>query len=317
MRWLLLVAVVPLALTSCPFGFVYQEQFNRCYQFTKTRRSFYMAEESCQEVSAHLVSIFSSAENSWLSMYATQQGIKGTFYTGLNRLAQNYWAWTDGSPLSYTRWAPGEPNATAQCAAENATDATWESVSCSDAYPYVCVQQLAVPTRLTCPPALQPTTCPTCPAVPGHCPSEWTYYSKTDSCYKAFLDSAFDQAETVCQSTGGHLASIHSDEENVFVSSLTHMGIEYRNEKQLTWIGLRKPNSPENSTWAWTDGSTLDYLMWAPGKPQDITGLQNCAQMYTDSLSRNPASDGDFRRWNDVQCATTMRAYVCKQAALH
>ncbi|VDL78708.1 unnamed protein product [Nippostrongylus brasiliensis] len=95
------------------------------------------------------------------------------------------------------------------------------------------------------------------------------------------------------------------------------MGIEYKTEKQLTWIGLTKPNYPVNSTWAWTDGSTVDYLMWAAGKPDDVTGTQNCAQMYTDSLDKNADKDTDFRKWNDAVCATTMRAYVCKQAALH
>ncbi|ETN82505.1 lectin C-type domain protein [Necator americanus] len=135
--------------------------------------------------------------------------------------------------------------------------------------------------------------------------------------HRVFHDAAFDQAETVCTSTGGHLTSIHSDEENAFVLSLTHMGIEYRNEKQLTWIGLRKPNYPANATWAWTDGSKVDYFNWAPGKPENITGLQDCAQMYTDSLVKNPVKDTDFKRWNDVQCSLTMRAYVCKEAALH
>ncbi|EPB76247.1 lectin C-type domain protein [Ancylostoma ceylanicum] len=90
-----------------------------------------------------------------------------------------------------------------------------------------------------------------------------------------------------------------------------------RNEKQLTWIGLKKPNYPANATWAWTDGSVVDYFNWANGKPADITGLQNCAQMYTDSLDKNPAKDTDFRRWNDVQCSTAMRSYVCKKPALH
>lgn len=67
--------------------------------------------------------------------------------------------------------------------------------------------------------------------------------------------------------------------EVYLTTALTHMGIEYKNEKQLTWIGLRKPNYPANATWAWTDGSVVNYLNWGHGKPEDITGLQNCAQV--------------------------------------
>lgn len=199
----------------------------------------------------------------------------------------------------------------------SSADSSWVTVDCSDAYPYVCVQPSVEPPAATCPPAPTPPACPTIPPAASHCPSEWTYFAKTDSCYKAFVNAAFDQAETVCQSTGGHLASIHSDQENTFVSTLTHLGIEYKNEKQLTFIGLTKPNYPANSTWTWSDGTIVDYLLWAPGKPSDTTGLQNCAQMYTDSMDKNPDKDSDFRRWNDVQCSTSMRAYVCKQAALH
>ncbi|KHJ76686.1 lectin C-type domain protein [Oesophagostomum dentatum] len=93
------------------------------------------------------------------------------------------------------------------------------------------------------------------------------------------------------------------------------MGVEYKNEKQLTWIGLMKSNT--NNLWNWMDGSALDYLNWASGKPENLTGIENCAQMYSDSLDKNPAKDADFRRWNNVQCSSSMRAYVCKQPALH
>ncbi|KAK6747210.1 hypothetical protein RB195_000433 [Necator americanus] len=317
MRCQLLLCWLPLALATCPFGYVYQQDFKRCYKFVTTPQAFYMAEENCQETNAHLISIHSMAEDSWILQYATQLGIKGNLYTGLNRLIKTQWSWTDGTPLDYTKWAPGEPDANAQCAVESSSDGTWITASCSAAYPYVCFQNSTDPPVSTCPPAPTAPTCPPPPPVPAHCNSQWTYFSKTDSCYKVFHDAAFDQAETVCTSTGGHLTSIHSDEENAFVLSLTHMGIEYRNEKQLTWIGLRKPNYPDNATWAWTDGSKVDYFNWAPGKPEDITGLQDCAQMYTDSLDKNPVRDTDFKRWNDVQCSLTMRAYVCKEAALH
>ncbi|KHJ96109.1 lectin C-type domain protein [Oesophagostomum dentatum] len=323
MLWHVLFCVLPVALATCPFGYVYQQQTNRCYKFVTSTQAFYMAEEMCQETNAHLVSIYSSVENAWLSQYAQQQGIKGPFYTGLNRLIKTQWSWTDGNSVNYTRWAPGEPNVDAQCAAENATDANWITVSCSAAYPYVCVQPSTDPPATTCAPATAAPTCPTTPrqflfllvTVPSHCQSEWTYYAKTDSCYKHFLNAAFDQAEDVCKSIGGHLTSIHSEEENTFVLSLTHMGVEYKNEKQLTWIGLMKSNT--NNLWNWVDGSALDYVNWASDKPENLTGIENCAQMYSDSLDKNPAKDADFRRWNNVQCSSSMRAYVCKQPALH
>ncbi|VDM85198.1 unnamed protein product [Strongylus vulgaris] len=72
-------------------------------------------------------------------------------------------------------------------------------------------------------------------------------------------------------STGGHLVSIHSEEENTFISSTSFADDKNADCLQLTWIGLKKPNYPANATWAWTDGSALDYLNWAPGKPEDIT----------------------------------------------
>ncbi|VDN27310.1 unnamed protein product [Cylicostephanus goldi] len=122
-----------------------------------------MSEESCQETNSHLVSIYSSSGNTWLSQYAMQQGIKGPFYTGLNRLMRDQWSWTDGNSVNYTRWAPGEPKVDAQCAAENSTDGSWITVSCSTAYPYVCAQASTDPPVSTCPPPSTPPPCPTAP----------------------------------------------------------------------------------------------------------------------------------------------------------
>ena len=54
-------------------------------------------------------------------------------------------AWTDGSPASYTNWGPGQPDgggAGNQCAVLDANGGTWDDVTCTQATPgwtsYVC-----------------------------------------------------------------------------------------------------------------------------------------------------------------------------------
>ncbi|PIO58330.1 lectin C-type domain protein, partial [Teladorsagia circumcincta] len=153
--------------------------------------------------------------------------------------------------------------------------------------------------------------------VVGHCESGWAYLDKTDSCYRYFLWSTFDNAESVCMSNGGHLASIHSDEENIFVADISKAGVEYKKEDDLTWIGLKQENYPTSSAWTWTDGTPLDYNAWGSGQPADKKGREHCAQTHSDYLGRNPAKDNNYQHWDSCECTLTMRAYVCKKPALH
>ncbi|KAK6023987.1 lectin C-type domain protein [Ostertagia ostertagi] len=111
------------------------------------------------------------------------------------------------------------------------------------------------------------------------CNSAYAYY---------FLWSTFDNAEDVCMSNGGHLTSIHSDEENIFVADISKAGVEYKKEDDLTWIGLKQQNYPTSPDWTWTDGTPLDYIAWGSGQPADKKGREHCAQTHSDYLGRNP-----------------------------
>ncbi|VDK60507.1 unnamed protein product [Cylicostephanus goldi] len=81
-------------------------------------------------------------------------------------------------------------------------------------------------------------------------------------------------AETLCRSYGGHLASIHSSSENDFVAELSKMGKTWTDWHDLTWIGLMEPHPND---WYWTDGTEVDYTGWAPGEPNHWKGIQHCA----------------------------------------
>ncbi|EYC25004.1 hypothetical protein Y032_0012g1635 [Ancylostoma ceylanicum] len=312
---LFLAALFALGSANCPLGTVYHQEFNRCYKFVNDPQPFYLAEEACISAGGHVVSVSSGYENAMLTE-TLQSGRMSYSYIGLNKLSAPSWSWSDGSNSNYTNWAANQPNGTAACAVLNSVDGTWTGVACNKAYPYVCAIIASVPAP-TCPPCPTPGGCPTFPPVVGHCDSGWAYFDKTDSCYRYFLWATFDNAEMVCMSNGGHLTSIHSDEENVFVADISKAGVEYRKEADLTWIGLKQTDYPTSTAWTWTDGTPLDYQKWGPSQPDDKRGKEHCAQTHSDYLGRIPAKDNSYQHWDDCQCTIEMRAYVCKKPANH
>ncbi|PIO69421.1 lectin C-type domain protein [Teladorsagia circumcincta] len=146
---------------------------------------------------------------------------------------------------------------------------------------------------------------------PARCQSGWTYFAQTNSCYKNFLWASFGNAENICKGNGGHLASIHSLEENNFVATLGMSGMAYTNGANLTWIGLKQATYPTSKDWSWTDGSPVYFMFWAPSQPDDAGGSEHCVEIFSDHIGKDPAEDGNYQRWNDISCATNMRSYVC------
>ncbi|CAJ0601271.1 unnamed protein product [Cylicocyclus nassatus] len=158
-------------------------------------------------------------------------------------------------------------------------------------------------------------SCPKCTntAHPGYCESGWTYYNETDACYKNLLNSDFNNAEKVCITTGGHLTSIHSEEENFFIAELARSGISHTDCcGWATWIGLKR----YNGSWAWTDGTTVDFVKWGPGEPNNWENSQDCVFVAADFYADQKKAAG-HQKWSDYGCTVSMRSYVCKKNALH
>ena len=70
---------------------------------------------------------------------------------------------------------------------------------------------------------------------------------------------------------GGHLASISSSEEDIFLKENFQRG----------WIGFT--DSASEGTWRWTDGSQVTYTNWEVGQPDNTRGIQHYAQAWTQS----------------------------------
>ncbi|CAJ0593897.1 unnamed protein product [Cylicocyclus nassatus] len=139
----------------------------------------------------------------------------------------------------------------------------------------------------------------------GYCESGWTYFKNTNSCYKTFFDQNWTAAESICVLLGGHLTSIHTPEENLFVSYLSKANVRRSHYEDATWIGLHQASYPSSKEWTWTDGTKVDYSPFAPGEPNNLDRREQCGQLYSDE----PHS----QQWNDWRCDKKMRNYVCKK----
>ncbi|KHJ92605.1 lectin C-type domain protein [Oesophagostomum dentatum] len=205
------------------------------------------------------------------------------------------WTWTDNTNFLYTNWASGQPQSGNDCASSRLSDGNWLANGCLTQKPYAC----EVPPQLasTCPP---PPTCPT-PTTPKpsvctqqkctpHCESEWTYFVQANSCYKVFFGQKWADAEAFCVEQGAHLASVHSAQENTFIAS-------------------RYPGALRSS-WSWTDKTNTDYLNWADKQP-DNPGKENCVE-----IAQDESDHGWYENWNNEECDTVMRAFVCKKGSI-
>ena len=69
----------------------------------------------------------------------------------------------------------------------------------------------------------------------------------------------------------------------------------------------------ENRTWTWTDGTPVDYIGWANGRP-------NRAQLSSfigepDDVEVQCVLANAIDRWLEVPCEQTLDGFICKKKA--
>ncbi|CAL9682123.1 unnamed protein product [Knipowitschia caucasica] len=288
----------PPPAQGCANGWTAQPHFRNCYRLFhdvdwSMKKSWQAASEDCMSRGAHLVSIHNQEEEEFLSLYS-----KGTSkWIGLkhNPTGGGY-SWSDGSPLSHTNWAHGEPNnheGREECvemvSSTNGTASWWNDLNCDAHQDWICmISKGKNPVLPPVPPP--PLPAPDCGTNPG-----WRknndicyYYNDTD-----VVD--FHTAMMRCYTEKAALVSILSKEEQAYVNTMVGTG-----NVAVSWIGMRMFGIA-NGQYKWVDFSPVTYTHWSPGEPNNANGEEQCVQM-------NRHQGG----WNDANCGRTA-GYVCKK----
>ncbi|XP_016517430.1 galactose-specific lectin nattectin-like [Poecilia formosa] len=114
------------------------------------------------------------------------------------------------------------------------------------------------------------------------CPSGWTRFGSR--CFIFYYDhKSWSDAEDFCISVGGNLASIHSYEENSFLSDMVKRATGLH---QVTWAGgydgitvINFVSLFKHNRWRWSDGSAFKYSHFAPRKPDNYGNAEDCLEI--------------------------------------
>uniref|UniRef100_A0A8C9SVS1 C-type lectin domain-containing protein n=1 Tax=Scleropages formosus TaxID=113540 RepID=A0A8C9SVS1_SCLFO len=95
----------PPTQNPCPSG--YTSWYNNCYKLVEEHKTWEEAQLACEQEKGNLASIDYSYDQAFVAG-AVLQGMSDA-WIGLRRKGSDSYSWSDGWPVFFTNWGPGEP----------------------------------------------------------------------------------------------------------------------------------------------------------------------------------------------------------------
>ncbi|XP_071527535.1 macrophage mannose receptor 1-like isoform X2 [Panulirus ornatus] len=268
----------PMQTTQAPEGRCHKGWLHigtKCIKFLTDKKNFTSARKSCRDLDDHadLMCIHSALEQAYLTVVLGTMNIN--VWVGLRN--ERGYHWVDQTPVTYTNWAPGEPNGDQQIITQlqfwkyhkdeecvelmtSNRAGQWNDVECSSLLGYICETPKD--------PQL-PTDFP----HPSCDPPFDNYVRYNGACYRPIATAkTWQEAESSCESEGAHLASILDLSEGAMMWVLTE-----ENGFSHTWLGLN--NLQDKHIFKWSDGWPALYTNWAFGEPNVTLDDYNCIRL--------------------------------------
>ncbi len=113
---------------------------------------------------------------------------------------------------------------------------------------------------------------------------------------------AWTVAQDVAANMGGHLATIGSASENLFVWSVVRGTPGAFLEKHGPWLGGFQPADAgePGEGWAWVTGEPWSFTAWGPSEPNDSRADEDFLKVYADTTDVTMYWDDGNRTTEDV-----------------
>uniref|UniRef100_A0A1I7Z1L0 C-type lectin domain-containing protein n=1 Tax=Steinernema glaseri TaxID=37863 RepID=A0A1I7Z1L0_9BILA len=282
---------IPAVYNPCPSGWFHFG--DNCYQYfsspNRQKISRTESQEKCRLLGSQLASIHSEREHHFVASLANSTAYKAAMWIGLEIGPHNSsFAWSDGSPFDFNAFSQYEDHNTESYAqiVPSFKNMGWSNYADygTKTYYYVCKFSL-----------IEPSVNP--------CPNGWSHHG--GYCYMYFIEGekphekkiSWTEANQRCRDQNSHLASIHSERENLFAASLAQ-SVE---NKDSPWIGLIVGEN--NSTLKWSDGTPYDYGNWETSNPKLRNDLS-----YGEIILNHKT----FTWMNYPNAGTSTHKYICK-----
>ncbi|CAJ0951978.1 unnamed protein product, partial [Mesorhabditis belari] len=231
---ILLQIFIQLIASTCLDGWIEIPEENTCIQMSTADLAHLQALRDCQTKAASLVKITDAFMNAAVAVESMTFVNGRLTLIGVEKMSNGEWAYSDGTPLRYTKWKSGEPNNGYACTAIDPRTALWQTVNCTQLMPYVCGKQ----------------------DNDAPCDLDWLYSVDTNFCYYLKNFTATDGQHwdlfNFTQAEGECLASTYN------LASLTTAGNGDPCNYGQAWIGLSYYKQSE--LYAWTDNTFVDYI---------------------------------------------------------
>eukprot|EP00117_Sycon_ciliatum_P007514 scpid20721/ scgid10588/ Macrophage mannose receptor 1; C-type lectin domain family 13 member D; C-type lectin domain family 13 member D-like; Macrophage mannose receptor 1-like protein 1 len=295
------------SLTKCPRGYTMFNHPNGavyCYalkgRLSTWRLTWTAAQKACARTGPGfaLASIHDHYEQNKLtamikasySRYRTT-----TYWFGLNdRTREGGYINSDGTATDYIRWGGGQPNnlqGRQDCVAIfSMYSGNWNDDNCNTHHAYICKY------------TLKPRPLPSggVPQVSDkYCANGWHQFGSY--CYLVKTQATDLVTHSVAVSNCAQLykanmTSVHSVAEHGYLMSI----IGLHNASTRVHIGIN--DMKVEGEFQWSDGTLVDFTNWGYNQPNDWRNSQDCTEL-----------DHHLGYWNDINCKTDKRGYVCKR----
>lgn len=264
------------------------------------------AQAEAEQLGGNLVTINNAAEDRWLQ---EAFGENQRFWMGLSdRQQEGIFTWASGEAVTYTNWAPNEPNdwqGTQDFGLINfGSNKQWD-----DEHNYTTLQGI-VEIKLDNNPDAPPTIPEPEPSEPPIIPEAETPEPPTQAPVEdpavpvdnslnyngsqyVLTDEAltWEEAQAKAQEIGGNLVTINNAEEDRWLQ-------EAFGRDQRYWMGLS--DRQQEGVFQWASGEALTYTNWAPNEPNDWQGTQDFGVI----------NFGNNRQWDDEHAYSRFQGII-------